>query len=561
MDQQTMQRTTSRARAVRQDCHGEECASGSRNNYYLGKHLTPDSYSSEQGYSIARRRLINRTVLGSGVVYGFALSDSRKHGRAGQLEISEGLALDLLGRELIQTHEATVSIDNLLILDDGVLTRVDGDLNERFNTLKCGTDDCWMLSVHYAEKKLGHLTIKDPCHCDREEWDRTCETVVYSLKRVDCKECCKPFECKLHCCCPKSRCCAPSTTELEECDDRIRQVAQEYERELAQLGQQDPKKRDERIKQIGRHLEDEVKKRNALEAKNQPRGGCSCLCEHQTEWEPRGEYARLTDVDDCTHADLGNGVQLACVKLVKDECDKWSIEEIVDACGPRQLVKRTDELFDLINGCDLTRIDRTGWERWHRRSVPAVPFSEFADALGWKGESENPVYMTRDFWVHFSRPVQTRTLKPDAFAMAVMSDHGDDFWRTYRRVPVMAVKPERDKDDPPGYASKATIFIATNWLSDAIRDDDHMFARGETRVEIEVRGDLILDCLGQQVDANSRGRLPAPSGNGSPGGTYLSTFTVSRRVVRERKPPPKPKDSYAQAAPPPNSEQPDDLIL
>ena len=560
MVEQTMQRTTSRARTIRHDCHGE-CPSGSRNNYYLGKHLTPDSYSSEQSYSIARRRLINRAVLGWGVVYGYALSDARKHGHGGQLGIGEGFALDRFGRELIQAHETTVSIDNLLILDGETLLRADRDLNERFKTLKCGDDECWMLSVHYAEKDLGRITIKDPCHCDREEWDRTCETVVYSLKRVDCKKCCEPFKCELHCCCPDSPCCGPSTTDLDEYDDRIRKVAEEYERELAQLEQQDQKKGSGRIKDIERRLAEEVEKRNALEAKSRPRGGCSCLCEHLSKPKADGQCTRLMDVDDCTRADLGNGVQLACVKLEKDECGNWSIGEIIDACGPRRLVKRTDDLFDLINGCDVTRIDQTGWARWHRRSVPAVPFSAFVDALGWKGESDDPVYLTRDFWVHFSRPVQTSTLKPDVFAMAVMSDHGDDFWRTYRRVPIVAVKPERDGDDPPGFASKATILIATNWLSDAIRDDDHMFARGATRVEIEVRGDLIIDCLGQQVDANARGRVPVPSGNGSPGGTYLSTFSVSRRVVRQRRaPPPKPQESYAQAEPAPTGGQPDDLI-
>ena len=47
-------------------------------------------------------------------------------------------------------------------------------------------------------------------------------------------------------------------------------------------------------------------------------------------------------------------------------------------------------------------------------------------------------------------------------------------------------------------------------------------------VEIEIRGDLILDCSGQPVDANSIGLQAAPTGNGTPGGTYFSTFKVMR---------------------------------
>jgi hypothetical protein len=48
-----------------------------------------------------------------------------------------------------------------------------------------------------------------------------------------------------------------------------------------------------------------------------------------------------------------------------------------------------------------------------------------------------------------------------------------------------------------------------------------------SRVEIEVRGDYIVDCNGQAVDANPVGLRAAPSGNGTPGGTYVSTFSVA----------------------------------
>jgi hypothetical protein len=262
----------------------------------------------------------------------------------------------------------------------------------------------------------------------------------------------------------------------------------------------------------------------------------------------------MTDVDDCTDADLINGVALACIKLARDKCGNWSIQSIVDACGPRRLVKRNDLLFDLINGCDLTHIEKTGWAKWHRRSHPAVPFKEFADALGWKGGSGNAEYETRDFWVRFSRRVVADTLKPDAFVMAVMTDLSDDFWRTYVRVPILSIETDRDAQ---GFAREAKLIVATSWLTDALRDDDHMFAQGQTRVEIEVRGDLIVDCLGQQVDANSRGLAGYPSGNGSPGGSYVSAFTVARRAVRERPAPkPKPQNTPAQAVSPARDQSP-----
>ena len=53
---------------------------------------------------------------------------------------------------------------------------------------------------------------------------------------------------------------------------------------------------------------------------------------------------------------------------------------------------------------------------------------------------------------------------------------------------------------------------------------------GPSTVEIEIRGDLILDCRGQAVDANSIGRRnQGPFGNGTPGGTFLSIFPLKRR--------------------------------
>src|SRR6059058_6248306 len=93
-----------RRRSPRHDCCEEECASGTRNNYFLGKQLTPDSYLAEQRYAIERRRLVNRAVHGWGVVNGFKLGTRQddKSLAPGEMVIGEGLALDLAGRELIQ---------------------------------------------------------------------------------------------------------------------------------------------------------------------------------------------------------------------------------------------------------------------------------------------------------------------------------------------------------------------------------------------------------------------------------------------------------------------------
>ena len=49
-------------------CTDHDSESGCRNNYFDGKRLTTDSFRIEQRYFLDRGRLINRAVLGWGVV-------------------------------------------------------------------------------------------------------------------------------------------------------------------------------------------------------------------------------------------------------------------------------------------------------------------------------------------------------------------------------------------------------------------------------------------------------------------------------------------------------------
>src|SRR3954453_21915469 len=98
----TIKSTSQRARAAPRDCCEDDCPAGTRNNYFLGKRLTPDSYVAEQQFLNGRRHLLNRAIHGWGVVYGFKLAWNNKGplgSNAGVLGIGEGLALDRVGRE------------------------------------------------------------------------------------------------------------------------------------------------------------------------------------------------------------------------------------------------------------------------------------------------------------------------------------------------------------------------------------------------------------------------------------------------------------------------------
>jgi len=346
---------------------------------------------------------------------------------------------------------------------------------------------CWLLSVHYAEQSTGPVTISDSCSCERREHDHTCETVRYSLRRIDCEECCRGCGCELECGCGAGRCC-----DEHAYDDKEKRAPQ--------------------------------------------RGGCRCLCEHLTDLLPGAECGGLCEIEEpCARVrvDLRHGVPLACVGVVRDSCERWTFGGEVEACGPRRLVKRNDLLFDLIRGCDLTRISDIGWKDWHRLEE-AVAFKDFAAALrsddDYQGEDA-----PKRFWVKFSRPVRSATLLPDCFAMTVMSvEREGGWWQTFR-VPIVRLDTEvvpPEAGDPPDHVRGAELIVDGAWKADAVLGHRNLFLGGETRVEIELRGDFIVDCNGQTVDANAVGLSPAPTGNGSPGGTFLSSFRVAAAPAR-----------------------------
>lgn len=479
-------------------CTDQQCVSGLRNHYFEGKRLTPDMFRTEQRYFLERRRLLNRAIHGWGIVYGYGVDSVPE----GNLRVKPGVALDPCGRELLQVGDLLLKFADVVVIDkDG--HRVDPQQAyppARQADCKPGTIPelpCWLLSVHYAEQNRDPVSVKDPCHCDRPEWDHICETVRYSLREIACSACCDEFPCELTCECGTGPCCE-ETIDAKQPDGERK----------ASIHRKMPFKR----------------------------GGCRCLCDHLTKLQPgadcTGHLCEIKEPCGSVQVDLRRGVPLACVTLEQDDCQRWTFGTWIDACGPRRLVKRNDLLFDLIRGCDLTRITKIGWAAWHRLDK-AVLFREFACALGAVGTNQDE-YVTKDFSVEFSRPVRKETLLPDCFAMTVMSIEPQSGWWQVYRVPIVRVdtagfSPVGGGLEPERYACGARIVVDGAWYDDEVSKCGRtsLFHCGESRVEIEVRGDLIIDCNGQPVDADSVGLLPSPTGNGSPGGTFFSSFRVA----------------------------------
>jgi hypothetical protein len=480
-------------------CTEVKCDSGLRNNYFDGKRLSTQSFRIEQKYGLERRRLLNRAIHGWGVVYGYAitpepLDDCKKQHQAGKLRIGPGMALDPCGRELLQTTSRNVGIEDLIPIDE------DGkqvDLTElvpaagkyRYAAVKDNSRDCWLLSAHYAEQYNHPLDVKGVCQCEHREWDQICETVRFSLRSIDCEDCCCQFPCELNCECG-----------TEPCADKTGPIEADKQASRAELPPPS-------------------------------RGGCRCLCQYVTNLKLGTECGSLCKIEETcgdVWVDLRHGVPLACVRVIWDEiCDEWTLGNEVEACGPRRLVKRNDLLFDLVRGCDLTRIRKISWADWHR-SVEAVPFEDFSAKFGDPSPAEEE--QVTKFWVEFSRPVRRDTLRSDCFAVSVMSADREGGWRHVSRVPIVRVDTDvvpPEPDDLAGYVRGGRIVVDGSWLGDAVRGGWTLFQGAQAWVEIEIRGDFILDCNGQTVDANAIGLSPYPSGNGTPGGTFLSCFRVA----------------------------------
>jgi hypothetical protein len=482
-----------------QCCDDDRCKSGVRNRYYPGKRLTPDALSAEQDYLIERRRLINRALHGWGVVYGYRVSEAPSTGQAahsGALTVGPGLALDPWGRELLQVDPVELAFDDVIMLDDkgARIRRPRANCNEPSQWSNELAEGCWLLRIHYAERWLDERRLKDACSCERSEWDRICETVRYSIQRIDCDDCCADSHCDLECGCDAGECCR-------------------------------------------KHHEPHPPSCDAKSAKANPRnpvlrGACGCACHHVPEMP---ECKQLCEIDEAcgrVRVDLRHGVPLACVRLLLDECKRPSFDRYVEDCGPRRVVKRSDLLFDLIRGCDLTRIAWMSWAGWYRSEISFEEFSDFFKV------AETKKGMSTKFQIGFSRPVVTDTLKADCFAIAVMFLEKEGGWREFLRVPIVDVL---TNDNGDGLSTEATLVVRTRWVKDAIFGSETRFdwvrrAKDDAlpvaaNVEIEIRGDYIVDCNGQTVDANAVGRDAAPTGNGTPGGTHLTTCKVCAREV------------------------------
>ena len=231
--------------------------------------------------------------------------------------------------------------------------------------------------------------------------------------------------------------------------------------------------------------------------------------------------ARLVPArNGCVRIDPAAGVPLACVTIAFDDCDKPYVSAKVDAVWPRRLAVPNELLFDLIRGCDLTRIEDVGWRDWltpDRR----VRFGEFRKMF--KQAGRNKPVPTR-FTVTFSGPVRATTLTRDIVAFTLVQRDNREAVGDVLRVPVVGLElAEELPGDPPGTVRGCSLLVDYDFWDGEIRPERASGFERETLIEIEIRTGFVLDCLGQEVAGGGR---TVPSSGTVPGGRFLSSFTV-----------------------------------
>ncbi|GAB3374114.1 hypothetical protein GCM10027431_26420 [Lysobacter rhizosphaerae] len=444
------------------------CVESLRNRFFLRKQMLADDFRIEQSHLIARRRQVNREVLGTGVVRGYRVTAATATGATGPvpaaLRVTSGFALDRSGREAVLCDGTELSAANTFLLVESNNVWCPRDIDA---SLAPGR---YILAVHYAERGAGETVPSSPCGCGDPERTHLCETVLFSLRPIhgEC-ECGEAKHAKTHGC-----------------------------------------------------------------VKDACKGGRGPHARLVT-WSMR-HRDRATALRSWSGYDVAvdDAIALACVEIAgpPDECQPIKAT-LIDDASPRRIVKTNDVLFDLLNGRDLTRISYISWPSWHR-SDTLVKWGEFSDFFNATPLDEKSV-LTK-FTVRFSGPVRAETVRTDVITITIHMRDAGTGWVRSRRIPltVLDLTPTRT-DLPAGTTDQLQVAVSRRWARDEIeKGGESQLSERDFVVEIEVRGDLIIDCSGQSVDANAVG-LQAPSdaeqakvtsGNGTPGGTFLSSFKV-----------------------------------
>jgi hypothetical protein len=227
------------------------------------------------------------------------------------------------------------------------------------------------------------------------------------------------------------------------------------------------------------------------------------------------------------------GIPVACVE-VRNVCEnpkcepRWGFGEVRETCAVRPWVYRTPLLYELIKGCqnDLARVEAVRWGAERTSSGDGwpdeVPWEEFGESLRHGVE------------VDFSKHVRADTVHPGSvFLTAILWERQADYMLT-RRIPASLQPLDADN----GYARKFRLRVNPDWIRNEI--DTRSELRSGGRVELTIRGQMVLDRCDNMLDALPLHYAPSTPPKSRPGGDFVTLLRFAAET-RAPSPPPEPE--------------------
>lgn len=162
------------------DCNVCKVPYFERNNYYHGKTLAARDFQAEQHYFNEKRWLINRMVLGWGIVCGLEVCLEN-----GCLVVKPGLALDCCGRELLVCDRAALHTSKFAEPFD---VEPSGSSSRSSYGSSYGADEPkrWALCLEYRECKTESVKVSSSCQeKERSEYNRIRDQYQLSIRPWD----------------------------------------------------------------------------------------------------------------------------------------------------------------------------------------------------------------------------------------------------------------------------------------------------------------------------------------------------------------------------------------
>ena len=92
--------------------NGYSLSTFERNNYFYGKLLTVRDFEAEQKYNIEKDRLIDRLILGEGIVCGLEIQlEPQTAANTLNLTLTPGVALDRSGSEIVVSKTISETLE------------------------------------------------------------------------------------------------------------------------------------------------------------------------------------------------------------------------------------------------------------------------------------------------------------------------------------------------------------------------------------------------------------------------------------------------------------------